>query len=373
MTTTENMALAGAEVNGEGNVVPLPLKPKTLKDFAFIGKSFLDGEDEPVEWLIDGLFPHPSAGMLYGWRGLGKTHAAISLALAAADKGRWLDSPEMAGKVERAVLYLDGEMSRRSLRRRFRKAVRGFLPAKMVVVPVEEFAKEVGDKPNLATEEGRKAIERLIGELAAHHGIKVELLVLDNWVSFVRGLDENDNAALGEVVNWMTKLRASGISVLFVHHASKAGLQRGASGREDLLDYVITLEKPEGWKPYGPANFIVNLEKTREMPDPMVWGGPLEAKLVADEWQLSSPEAKSEADRAAAASEKMMKLLVALHEGVAPANVVSNGKVRNGLMEAMAEQKLVKRKNPEKAHSPWMLTDVGQAYMTKFEREGAKK
>jgi hypothetical protein len=32
-----------------------------ILDFALAGNAFLAGKDEPQEWLIDGLFPHPSA------------------------------------------------------------------------------------------------------------------------------------------------------------------------------------------------------------------------------------------------------------------------------------------------------------------------
>ena len=44
-------------------------------------------------------------------------------------------------------------------------------------------------------------------------------------------------------------LRKAGRAVLMVHHANKQGLQRGSSRREDMLDLVMALHRPRGWKP----------------------------------------------------------------------------------------------------------------------------
>jgi len=340
--------------------------PAELLDFALAGDAFLAGKDEPQEWLIDGLFPHPSAGMLWGWRGLGKTMSAISLATAVASGGVWLGDESMRARKKRAVLYLDFEMSKNSLRRRFRAATGGKMPSNLIIVPVEEYAKAAGSKPNLATAEGRALVVNLLKAVEARHEVEVELLLLDNWVSSIRGVDENDNAALGEVVNWMTRIRASGTSILFLHHASKNGVQRGASAREDLLDYVVALEPPKNWKPYGPAHFIVNLEKTREQPDSTVWCEPIEAKLKANEWQVASAAEVRAEDKELAQRQAEKKILRGLAQGVAPANALPllNGKVRSALLEGLRERGLVARKDPSKERSPWTLTERGRKELT---------
>jgi putative DNA primase/helicase len=63
--------------------------------------------------------------------------------------------------------------------------------------------------------------------------------------------------------NWLLKLRRRGVSVLFVHHAGTNGQQRGTSRREDVLDTVIALRRPENYSPDQGARFEVHFEKLR--------------------------------------------------------------------------------------------------------------
>ena len=58
-------------------------------------------------------------------------------------------------------------------------------------------------------------------------------------------------------------MRSEGRSILLIHHANKSGGQRGTSGREDVLDTVIALRKPQGSSPTEGANFEVHYEKNR--------------------------------------------------------------------------------------------------------------
>jgi hypothetical protein len=89
---------------------------------------------------------------------------------------------------------------------------------------------------NLSKEATRRALTAIVEDLA------IDFMVLDNWVSLMHDLDENDNAAIGPVARWLARLRHDGTSVLMVHHAGKEGKQRGASAREDVLDYSIRLQ-----------------------------------------------------------------------------------------------------------------------------------
>ena len=63
----------------------------------------------------------------------------------------------------------------------------------------------------------------------------------------------------------MLRLRRRGISILLVHHANKGGGQRGTSRREDILDTVINLSRPEDYTPEEGARFEVHLEKARHI------------------------------------------------------------------------------------------------------------
>jgi putative DNA primase/helicase len=63
--------------------------------------------------------------------------------------------------------------------------------------------------------------------------------------------------------NWLLMLRRRGIAVLFIHHAGTNGRQRGTSRREDALDTVIALRRPEDYSPDQGARFEIHFEKLR--------------------------------------------------------------------------------------------------------------
>src|SRR5204863_1798653 len=62
---------------------------------------------------------------------------------------------------------------------------------------------------------------------------------------------------------WLLRLRRQGVSVLLVHHAGVNGRQRGTSRREDALDTVIALRRPEDYSAEEGARFEVHFEKLR--------------------------------------------------------------------------------------------------------------
>lgn len=86
----------------------------------------------------------------------------------------------------------------------------------------------------------------------------------------------------------MQKLRKAGISILFVHHAGKGGNQRGTSKKEDILDTVIILRKPNNYEQREGARF----EKARGFYGDEA--SPFEAWLKGDHgtmtWQVQEIE-----------------------------------------------------------------------------------
>ena len=63
--------------------------------------------------------------------------------------------------------------------------------------------------------------------------------------------------------NWLLQLRRQGVAVLLIHHAGTNGRQRGTSRREDALDTVIALRRPDDYSPEQGARFEVHFEKLR--------------------------------------------------------------------------------------------------------------
>jgi hypothetical protein len=111
---------------------------------------------------------------------------------------------------------------------------------------------------------GRIEDQELLDEVIAYRG--ADLVVLDNLSALIRsGAAENDAESWVAVSDWALRHRAAGRSILFVHHSGKNGQQRGTSRREDLLDVVIALRKPQEYSPADGARFEVHFEKARHL------------------------------------------------------------------------------------------------------------
>ena len=108
---------------------------------------------------------------------------------------------------------------------------------------------------NLSSEEGQRSLEPLLGN--------VDLLILDNLSTLCTATSESASDAWVPMQNWLLKLRRQGIAVLLVHHAGTNGRQRGTSRREDALDTVIALRRPEDYSPEQGARFEIHFEKLR--------------------------------------------------------------------------------------------------------------
>ncbi len=66
----------------------------------------------------------------------------------------------------------------------------------------------------------------------------------------------------------------------FIHHSNKNGSQRGTSRREDVLDTVLSLKRPNDYTPDKGACFEVHFEKARHLYGEDV--SPFEAQLTTD-------------------------------------------------------------------------------------------
>jgi hypothetical protein len=123
---------------------------------------------------------------------------------------------------------------------------------------------------NIGTEEEQQALEPLLHNL--------DLLILDNLSTLCTSGSESASDAWVPMQNWLLALRRRGISVLLVHHAGTNGRQRGTSRREDALDTVIALRRPEDYSPEQGARFEIHFEKLRNRVDG-AGALPFEARL----------------------------------------------------------------------------------------------
>jgi len=114
-----------------------------------------------------------------------------------------------------------------------------------------------------------------------HISDDIKLVIVDNLSCLVRSGKENEGETWQPVQSWALGLRKRGVSVVFLHHTGKGGLQRGTSRREDVLDTVIHLKRPSEYSPKDGAVFEVHFEKARG-----IFGEeaePFEAALIQDE------------------------------------------------------------------------------------------
>ena len=208
--------------------------------------------------LLSPILLEQSLSMVYGPRGIGKTHFVIGLAVGLATGAGFLswEAPEPV-----SVLYCDGEMPARAFKDRLQAAVartgREPDPGKLHLLTPDLLGRAAPDL-------GRLEDQDLLDEVIEHRG--AEVIVLDNLSCLIRsGAAENDAESWATVSDWALRHRAQGRSILFVHHAGKGGQQRGTSRREDLLDMVIALKRPAEYSPSEGARFEVHFEKARHL------------------------------------------------------------------------------------------------------------
>lgn len=248
----------------------------------------------PREMLLSPWLESQSLTMIYAWRGVGKTHVALGIAYALASGGRFLAWHAPAAI---PVLYLDGEMPGPALKSRLARIVEsadtepppGFL--RFVTPDLQPD----GVTPNLATYEGQQAVEDALGD--------ARVVIVDNLSCLVRGGKENEADSWQPVADWALRMRATGRSVVFIHHAGKGGQQRGTSKREDLLDTVVMLRRPADYSADQGARFEIHFEKARSLFGQEV--EPIEAML---ETQADGMQAWTFRASADAADAKMIEL-----------------------------------------------------------------
>ena len=238
----------GSRQRGSQQALAVP-KPIGFNDF-------LELDVPPREMLLNPILPERSLSMLYAPRGVGKTLLSLSIGLAVAGGMpllRW-SAPR-----QKRVLYVDGEMPLISLQERLRAISTGF----GAVIPNDGFRILAADHTehglSIGSDEGQRAIDPLLGG--------VDLVIFDNLSTLCMNGSESASDAWVPMQNWLLKLRRQGIAVLLVHHAGTNGRQRGTSRREDALDTVIALRRPEDYSPEQGARFEVNFEKLRNRVD----------------------------------------------------------------------------------------------------------
>ncbi len=219
-------------------------------------RELLELEIPPREMILNPILPAQGLVMLYAPRGIGKTHVALWMAYTIACGGEMFGNKWQCEKPYK-VLFVDGEMPASTLQMRLSSIVASSERELEDVDNLKIITPDYQEKgiPDLSILSGQEWLEP--------HLEGINLLILDNLSALCRSGRENESESWNPLQGWLLKLRRKGISVLFVHHAGKGGDQRGTSKKEDILDTVIVLRKPNDYDPKEGARFVVYYEKAR--------------------------------------------------------------------------------------------------------------
>ena len=234
-------------------------------------------------YLLSPILPVQGIGILYAPRGVGKTFAALSVAVAVAFRGPSFNLP---APLPKKTLYVDGEMPATSMQSRLSSLVGGMSIPPQALKNLSLITPDLQPcaMPDLSTPNGQAMIEPLLKG--------VDMVVLDNIATLCRTGKENESQSWQAMQAWLLELRRRGITVLLIHHAGKSGDQRGTSAKEDIMDTVISLRRPREYAMAEGARFEVHLTKARG-----ILGDdakPFEANLITEgnalHWQVREIE-----------------------------------------------------------------------------------
>ncbi len=244
---------------------------------------FLSMEIPDRGFLLSPILPVQGIGILYAPRGVGKTFAALSVAVAVASGGEVFNWRAPRPK---KALYVDGEMPATSMKSRLSSIIGGMSAPPQALKNLSLITPDLQPcaMPDLSTLSGQSMLEPFLKG--------VDMLVLDNISTLCRTGKENEAQSWQSMQAWLLDLRRRGITVLLVHHAGKSGDQRGTSAKEDIMDTVISLRRPREYAMAEGARFEVHLTKARGIVGDEA--KPFEASLVTEgellHWQVREIE-----------------------------------------------------------------------------------
>jgi KaiC/GvpD/RAD55 family RecA-like ATPase len=258
----------------------------------------LDREFPPRGDLVAPWLKEGESALIYAAPGVGKSMFALSLALAVAGGGKYLDWE--APRPYR-VLFVDGEMPMDTIKERTElllKALPG-IDQELIRQNLHVFARQFQDAsvtfPNLATTEGQVELER--------QAVGYDLVILDNLSTLANVEDENASKAFQPIVGFLMRMKQLGQACILIHHSGKkASTYRGSSMLATTFEVILGLEKLTGLKAAQGTAFQIKWDKLRAKPDERIksW----EVWLDEDHWEFE-----------AAASEEVDLLLEALRSG----------------------------------------------------------
>jgi AAA domain len=235
---------------------------------------------------------------LVGPTGLGKTNLLLQIGLHVAAGEGFL---HWQGRRVRRVLYVDGEMSRRLLKKRLAAAVH-----RLGHAPVGFHALSHEDIPGFAplnTPEGQACVNAVIERIGG-----VDLAIFDSVMCLIAG-KMKDEDAWAQTMPYIRKLTARGIGQLWGHHTGHdESRSYGDKTKEWQLDLVLFMETVR--REDTDVSFNLEFRKARERePETRADFQSLKVALVNDEWLHELSEAQH-VGKASPLAQKFLDALV---------------------------------------------------------------
>ncbi len=225
----------------------------------------------PVD-LLGSWLKKPCIGMIYGKAGTGKSFFALAIATCLAGGGKLLKWESHYGW---KVAYIDCELGLGSIQRRQKSVVLGqgydFEKGSLKYLTFEDTD---GIIPNLANKAMQDRYSYFIRDC--------DVVIFDHISGICRPEKGNEDevAVWAKVQAWAIKERGNGRALIFLHHSSKSGGQRGSSTKEDCLDFIMALRRPPGYQQRDGCKFELHFEKCRDFEGDAA--DPLYCELTSD-------------------------------------------------------------------------------------------
>jgi KaiC/GvpD/RAD55 family RecA-like ATPase len=207
------------------------------------------------KYFLYPIIPEASITLVAGEDGSGKTMFCMGIADALAKGHNFSPWKNRAGSPLKC-LYFDGEMHPFELRERLFQMDTN---ENLLVYSVSGnyLEKNSFSRGNLTQKEYRESMAIEILDK------NIKFVVIDNLASLAPGINENTKAEYDPINQWLLSLRHAGVTIFLVHHLGKGGEQRGTSAREDNVDNIIYITKPNRHGAQDGCKFDLSFDKFR--------------------------------------------------------------------------------------------------------------
>lgn len=190
-------------------------------------------EIKPISWMIKGLLPRATLGVIFGSSGAGKSFMALDMCASLSTGADWnclkikkkhrvlyVVAEGVAGFINRLVAYCND---------------RGVQPSDLSIDIISDVS------PNLMDV---KSVNHLISDIQQRE--PYDLIVMDTFAQVTPGGNENSGEDMGKALSYCKSIsQTTGAMVLLVHHSGKDATkgERGWSGIRGAADVVLSVSR----------------------------------------------------------------------------------------------------------------------------------